>query len=65
MGSKYGIGTEYLCEFGYGLDREVSYEDLQVKIKEYKRQGYSGFIVAIDYGYYEGEEHLALYGKKV
>ena len=55
---------ENVHEFGYGELTSVTMEEINEAIKTCKKKGFVDFKVGIDYGYYEGEEHLALFGKK-
>ena len=54
---------EHLLDFG-GWVSSVTFEEIQLKIEKYSKLGYTDFSVEIDYGYYPGEEHLSLFGKK-
>ena len=56
---------EHLLDFGdYQCDTAASIEEIQLAVKKYSKLGYDNLSVEIDYGYYEGEEHIALFGKK-
>ena len=58
-------GKEYLQDLGdYHCDTVATVEQIQLLVEKYSNLGYTNFSVEIDYGYYAGEEHLALFGKK-
>lgn len=54
----------HLHDFGFGTETSVSLEEIQFAVGKYKAKGYKSFEIRIDFGYYQGEEHLSLYGKE-
>ena len=48
----------------FDSDREISLAKLNRLAKKFRSKGYSEFSVRLGFGYYEGEEHLELWGKK-
>lgn len=42
---------------------EFTYDEIKELVKK-NRKNFVDFKVKLDYGYYEGEEHLAFYGKR-
>jgi hypothetical protein len=56
---------EHLLDFGgYNCNSSASLEEIQIEVDKYSKLGYNDFSVEIDYGYYPGEEHLSLFGRK-
>ena len=51
-----------LVDFGYSSS--VSLDSINDRVEEFKQKGYTDFEVGINFGYYQGEEEIALFGRK-